>query len=96
MDSVGPPRSIFAIRPGRNVQSALAALMTVLGVQLMFMAVRSRLTVRTNRRISAITNGWMIMQVPETLLGTAIATAILRLFKLARGARRLERIPPND
>jgi putative peptidoglycan lipid II flippase len=27
--------------------------------------------------ISALTYGWMIMQVPETLIGTAIATALL-------------------
>lgn len=27
--------------------------------------------------VTALTNGWMIMQVPETILGTAIATALL-------------------
>ena len=27
--------------------------------------------------VTALTNGWMIMQVPETILGTAIATAML-------------------
>ena len=53
-------------------------LLTVLGVQLMFMA-RANLASRLGQTgaFSAITNGWMIMQVPETLLGTAIATAIL-------------------
>jgi len=53
-------------------------LLTVLGVQLMFM-VRANLASRLGQTgaFSAITNGWMIMQVPETLLGTAIATALL-------------------
>ena len=52
--------------------------LTVLGVQLMFMA-RANLASRLGQTgaFSALTNGWMIMQVPETLLGTAIATAIL-------------------
>jgi len=52
--------------------------LTVLGVQLMFIA-RANLASRLGQAgaFSALTNGWMIMQVPETLLGTAIATAIL-------------------
>jgi putative peptidoglycan lipid II flippase len=51
---------------------------TVLGVQLMFMA-RANLASRLGQTgsFSALTNGWMIMQVPETLIGTAIATALL-------------------
>ena len=52
-------------------------LLTVLGVQLMFMARAYLASYLPAGAFSAITNGWMIMQVPETLLGTAIATAIL-------------------
>ena len=53
-------------------------LLTALGVQLMFTA-RANLASRLGQAgaFSAISNGWMIMQVPETLLGTAIATAML-------------------
>ena len=52
-------------------------LVTMLGIQLVFIArdnFASRLGVGA---VTALTYGWMIMQVPETLLGTAIATAIL-------------------
>jgi len=52
-------------------------LITMLGIQLVFIArdnFASRLEVGA---ITSLTYGWMIMQVPETLLGTAIATAIL-------------------
>ncbi len=52
-------------------------LVTMLGIQLVFIArdnFASRLEVGA---VTALTYGWMIMQVPETLLGTAIATAIL-------------------
>ncbi|MBT3321112.1 MAG: murein biosynthesis integral membrane protein MurJ [Anaerolineae bacterium] len=52
-------------------------LITMLGIQLVFIArdnFASRLEVGA---VTALTYGWMIMQVPETLLGTAIATAIL-------------------
>ncbi|MGA7195315.1 MAG: lipid II flippase MurJ, partial [Anaerolineales bacterium] len=52
-------------------------LLTVLGVQLMFMARAYLASYLPAGAFSAITNGWMIMQVPETLLGTAIATAML-------------------
>jgi len=47
-------------------------------IQLMFIA-RDNFASRLNQvgAISSLTYGWMIMQVPETLLGTAIATAIL-------------------
>ncbi len=53
-------------------------LLTVFGVQLMFVA-RDNLASRLGQigAISSLTYGWMIMQVPETLLGTAIATALL-------------------
>jgi putative peptidoglycan lipid II flippase len=51
---------------------------TVLGVQLMFVA-RSYLASRLEQTgaITSLSYGWMIMQVPETLLGTAIGTALL-------------------
>ncbi|MGC1376934.1 MAG: murein biosynthesis integral membrane protein MurJ [Anaerolineales bacterium] len=52
-------------------------LLTMFGIQLMFILrdnFASRLEVGA---VSTLTYGWMIMQVPETLLGTAIATALL-------------------
>jgi putative peptidoglycan lipid II flippase len=53
-------------------------LLTVFMIQLMFIA-RDNLASRLGQEgaVSALTFGWMIMQVPETLLGTAIATAML-------------------
>jgi putative peptidoglycan lipid II flippase len=47
-------------------------------IQLMFIA-RDNFASRLDQvgAISSLTYGWMIMQVPETLLGTAIATAML-------------------
>ena len=53
-------------------------LLTMLGIQAMFLA-RDNLASRLGQEgaVSALTYGWMIMQVPETLLGTAIATALL-------------------
>lgn len=53
-------------------------LLTMLGIQLMFLA-RDNLASRLDQEgaVSALTYGWMLMQVPETLLGTAIATALL-------------------
>jgi len=52
-------------------------LLTMLGIQLIFIArdnFASRLEIGA---VTSLTYGWMIMQVPETLLGTAIATALL-------------------
>jgi putative peptidoglycan lipid II flippase len=60
-------------------------LATVFFIQLMFI-IRGNLASRLSQvgAVTALTYGWMIMQVPETLLGTAIATAILpTLSKLA-------------
>jgi len=54
-------------------------LLTVFMIQLMFIArdnLASRL-VEQEGAVSTLTYGWMIMQVPETILGTAIATALL-------------------
>lgn len=50
---------------------------TMFGIQLIFIA-RDNLASRLGIGVAtSLTYGWMIMQVPETLLGTAIATAIL-------------------
>ncbi len=53
-------------------------LLTMFGIQIMFLA-RDNLASRLDQAgaVSSLTYGWMIMQVPETLLGTAIATALL-------------------
>lgn len=53
-------------------------LLTMFFIQLMFIA-RDNFASRLDQvgAISSLTYGWMIMQVPETLLGTAIATAML-------------------
>jgi putative peptidoglycan lipid II flippase len=53
-------------------------LLTMFGIQVMFL-MRDNLASRLDQEgaVSALTYGWMIMQVPETLLGTAIATALL-------------------
>ncbi len=53
-------------------------LLTMFLIQSMFIA-RDNLASRLDQigAISALTYGWMIMQVPETLLGTAMATAML-------------------
>lgn len=53
-------------------------LLTMGGIQLM-MIIRDNLASRLGQpgAVTSLTLGWMIMQVPETLLGTAIATALL-------------------
>jgi len=53
-------------------------LLTMFFIQLTFIA-RDNFASRLEQvgAISALTYGWMIMQVPETLIGTAIATALL-------------------
>jgi putative peptidoglycan lipid II flippase len=53
-------------------------LLTMFMIQLMFIA-RDNLASRLDQEgaVTALTYGWMIMQVPETILGTAIATALL-------------------
>ena len=64
-------------------------LLTMFMIQLMFIA-RDNLASRLGQEgaVSALTFGWMIMQVPETILGTAIATALLPTLSehAARGA----------
>jgi putative peptidoglycan lipid II flippase len=53
-------------------------LLTMGGIQLIVLA-RDNLASRTGQvgAVTSLTYGWMIMQVPETLIGTAIATAML-------------------
>lgn len=53
-------------------------LLTMLFIQFMFIA-RDNLASRLDQEgaVTALTYGWMIMQFPETVLGTAIATALL-------------------
>ncbi|HET9589681.1 MAG TPA: murein biosynthesis integral membrane protein MurJ [Anaerolineales bacterium] len=53
-------------------------LLTMFGIQLIVLA-RDNLASRLDQvgAVTSLTYGWMIMQVPETLLGTAIATAML-------------------
>jgi len=53
-------------------------LLTMVGIQLIVIA-RDNLASRTGQvgAVTSLTYGWMIMQVPETLIGTAIAIAIL-------------------
>jgi putative peptidoglycan lipid II flippase len=62
-------------------------LITMLFIQLVFI-VRDNLASRlAPGAVSALTYGWMIMQVPETLIGTAVGTALLPSLAelLARG-----------
>ncbi|OGO42139.1 MAG: hypothetical protein A2W36_06695 [Chloroflexi bacterium RBG_16_58_14] len=65
-------------------------LLTVFMIQLMYIA-RDNLASRLGQEgaVSTLTVGWMIMQVPETILGTAIATALLPT--LSEHAARLDR-----
>lgn len=53
-------------------------LLTMLGIQFIVIA-RDNLASRTGQigAVTSLTYGWMIMQVPETLIGTAMATAML-------------------
>lgn len=53
-------------------------LLTMFGIQMIVIA-RDNIASRLDQvgAVTSLTYGWMIMQVPETLLGTAIATAML-------------------
>lgn len=53
-------------------------LLTMAGIQFVVIA-RDNLASRLDQAgaVSSLTYGWMIMQVPETVLGTALATALL-------------------
>jgi putative peptidoglycan lipid II flippase len=52
-------------------------LLTMLFIQLIFIARDNLASGLSTGAVSALTYGWMVMQVPETLLGTAIGTALL-------------------
>lgn len=60
------------------IKLMLPRLFTMAGIQIIFLA-RDNLASRLDQvgTVTSLTYGWMIMQVPETILGTAIATAIL-------------------
>ena len=62
---------------------------TMLFIQLSFIIRDNRASGLEEGAVSALNNGWFIMQVPETLLGTAIAIAILPTISeiFARGER---------
>lgn len=52
-------------------------LVSMLFIQLIFLVQDNLASRLASGAISALTYGWLIMQVPETLIGTAIATALL-------------------
>jgi putative peptidoglycan lipid II flippase len=52
-------------------------LLTMLFIQLIFIVRDNLASHQTAGAVSALTYGWMIMQVPETLIGTALGTALL-------------------
>lgn len=72
------PKIGLKTEPVRKVLLLLGPrLVTMFFIQLTFI-VRDNLASRLEAgSASALTYGWMIMQVPETLIGTAIATAML-------------------
>lgn len=52
-------------------------LLSVIAFQLIFLAQDNLASRLQTGSVTALTYGWLIMQVPETLIGTAIATALL-------------------
>lgn len=52
-------------------------ILTVLAIQIMFLARDNLASHLSSGSVTALTYGYFIMQVPETLIGTAIATALL-------------------
>jgi putative peptidoglycan lipid II flippase len=52
-------------------------MLSMLFIQLIFLAQDNLGSNLPEGSISALTYGWWIMQVPQTLIGTSIATAIL-------------------
>jgi putative peptidoglycan lipid II flippase len=52
-------------------------LLTMFFIQLIFVARDNMASRLAEGAVSALTYGWMIMQVPETLIGTVVATALL-------------------
>lgn len=72
------PRIGLNTEPVRKVLRLMGPrLVTMLAIQLIFL-VRDNLASRLEiGAVSSLTYGWMIFQVPETLIGTAIGTAML-------------------
>ena len=64
-------------RVGQILRLMGPRLVTVFFLQLTFIARDNLASHFAPGAVSALTYGWMIQQVPETLLGTAIATALL-------------------
>ncbi len=52
-------------------------LLTMLFIQLIFIARDNLASALGTGAVSALTYGWMLMQVPETLIGTTLGTALL-------------------
>lgn len=52
-------------------------LLSMAAIQLIFLAQDNLASRLPTGSVTALTYGWLIMQVPETLIGTAIATALL-------------------
>lgn len=52
-------------------------ILTMFGIQMMFILRDNFASHLPSGSVSSLTLGWMLMQVPETLIGTAIATALL-------------------
>lgn len=65
----------------QNVRQVLRLLgprlLTMLFIQLIFIARDNLASGLGTGAVSALTYGWMVMQVPETLIGTALGTALL-------------------
>jgi len=67
-------------------------LLTMGGIQIIVLA-RDNLASRLDQvgAVTSLTYGWMIMQVPETILGTAVATAMLPTLAELAAAGQWER-----
>jgi len=61
----------------RVLSLLLPRLGTMLSIQMIFIARDNLASSLSIGAVSALTYGWMILQVPETLIGTAIGTALL-------------------
>ena len=72
------PRVDFKDPNTRKVMRLMGPrLLSMLFIQLIFLAQDNLASRLPEGSVSALTYGWWIMQVPETLIGTSIATAIL-------------------
>ncbi|HNW94877.1 MAG TPA: murein biosynthesis integral membrane protein MurJ [Anaerolineaceae bacterium] len=72
------PRADLKDPETRKVLRLMAPrMLSMLFIQLIFLAQDNFASRLATGSVTALTYGWWIMQVPETLIGTAIATAIL-------------------